>query len=253
MTVLFDRRIDVTVDTIQITGLDVSFKVEKTLKAEPNTCECSIFNLNEQHRAQLEELKPTSKQATQGIPCRIEGGYKDQTSLLWLGDLRDVVTERDGADWVTLLTSGDGEKAWKHAELHVSFGPKTALVTALRAIARSLGVAEGNLSKVVAKLQSAGKAIFPAGATFSGPASRELNDFARSAGLEVSIQDGALQFLDRGQALAGKAIELNEERGLIGSPSVDRVRTRSARQPGRVTRPVKTGQSNSRARGTDVR
>ncbi len=220
--VLFGRRVTVTVDTIQFTDLDVAFKVEKTLKAQPNTCELSIWNLNEDHQAQLEQLRPRAKGAvTTGVACRIDAGYESGTSLVWLGDLRTVDTVRDGPDWVTHFTSGDGEKAWKNAKLHVSYGPKTSLETALRAMARALGVGEGNLSKVVSKLKQAGSAIYPQGTVISGPVSRELQSFAESADLEVSIQDGALQFVDRGKALAGSALLLNGDTGLLDSPTVD--------------------------------
>jgi hypothetical protein len=221
MTALWDRRVVVTVDTIQFTSLDCRFKVEKTLKPTPNTCELQIWNLNEDHRAQLEELRPSTKQATTGIPCSIEAGYKDGTTLIWLGDLRTVETVRDGPDWVTNLSSGDGEKAWQNAKLHVAYGPKTPLETALRAMARELGVGEGNLSKVVSRLKIAGSAMWPAGKVIAGPVRDAIRDFARSADLEVSIQDGALQFLDRGAALAGTAVRLAPETGLIESPTVD--------------------------------
>jgi hypothetical protein len=222
VSLLFDRRATVTVDTIRFTALDFSFRIEKSLKPEPNTCELEIFNLSEEHASRLELLAPkTGKRAIQGIPCKIEAGYKDSVSQLWLGDLRTVETVVDGPDTVTRLSSGDGEKAWQNARLHVSYGPKTPIETALRAVARALGVGEGNLGKVVSKLKIAGSAIFPMGAVISGSASRELVEIARSADLEVSIQDGALQFLDRGRALAGQAIRLAPETGMIGSPTVD--------------------------------
>jgi hypothetical protein len=222
VTLLFDRRATVTVDTIRFTALDFSFTIEKSLKPEPNTCELTILNLSEDHCAELELLAPkTGKRATQGIPCKIEAGYKDSVSQLWLGDLRTVETVIDGPDRVTRLSSGDGEKAWQNARLHVSYGPKTPIETAIRAIVRALGVGEGNIGKVVSKLKIAGSALFPTGAVVSGSAARELVDIARSADLEVSIQDGALQFLDRGKALAGQAIRLAPGTGMIGSPTVD--------------------------------
>lgn len=233
---LFDRRITVTVDTIQLTGLDCAFKIEKDLKAKPNTCELSIWNLTEEHQSQLEQLgsapkgkklgtgkalKPVVQPAASGIACLIDAGYADGTSQIWLGDLRTVDTVRDGPEWVTRLSSGDGEKAWQNAQLHVSYGPKSSLETALRAMARALGVGEGNLGKIVKDLKQAGSAIFPHGTTISGPVSREITAFARSADLEVSIQDGALQFIDRGKALAGSALLLNSDTGLLDSPTVD--------------------------------
>lgn len=222
MSRLFDRRWRVTIGTIEFTTLDCDFQVTKTIKPEPNTCDLTVYNLNREHQAELEELRPRDKQATTGIPCRIEAGYADPgPQLIWLGDLRTIETVREGPDWVTRATSGDGERGWQNGRIHVSYGPKTPIETALRAIARELGVAPGNLSRVVQKLKIAGASMFPAGKVFSGSASRALMDFARSADLEVSIQDGALQFVDRGKALAGKSLRLASETGLVGSPTVD--------------------------------
>ncbi len=222
MTRLFERHVEVTVDTIKFTGLDVAFTVKKTLKSKPNTCELTIYNLNEEHIAQLESLRPKEKVATKGIGCRIEAGYKDAASQIWLGDLRTCLITREGPDWVARLESGDGEKAWQNARLHVSFGPKTDLSTALRAMVRALGVGEGNLLKVVNKLKQNGSAIWPHGTVISGSVARELQAFAKSADLEVSIQDGSLQFLDRGKALESTAVRLSSETGLLGSPTVDK-------------------------------
>jgi hypothetical protein len=222
MARLFGRDIAVTVGTIRFKDLDCSFSIEKSIKPEPNTCELTIWNLTRDHQAQLEAIAPRgSAPATQGIPCEIEAGYEDQTSLIWRGDLRNIETISDGPDAVTHLTSGDGEKAWVHARNHVSYGPKTPIETALRGIARSLGVGEGNLSKVVSRLKVNGSAIWPVGKVLSGASSRQLTEIARSADLEVSIQDGALSFVDRGQALEGQALVVDADHGLVGSPTVD--------------------------------
>jgi hypothetical protein len=212
----------VTVDTLEIVGLDVEFDITKTTALKPNTADVTIYNLNEDHRAQLEQLKAQpGAAATQGIACRVEAGYGDELSQLYLGDLRTADSVRDGPDWLTVLTSGDGEKALAHARINISYGPKTSIELAMRAMARSLGVGEGNLSKVVQQLKIAGSAIWPCGTVISGPTARELADLARSAELEVSIQDQALQFINRGQALDGTALRLAPETGLIGSPTVD--------------------------------
>lgn len=220
-TELFDRVADVTIDTIKLTGHDVAFQISKTLKPEPNVCELTIWNLNEDQRSQLEELRP-KKDDKRGIPCRIEAGYKGGTSLLWLGDLRTVSSYKDGADWVTELGSGDGEKAYQRSRVSLSFGPKTPVDTALRAMVRALGVDEGNVSKVAAKLRVGGVGkLLSHGAVFSGPAAKQLTDWARSADLEWSIQDGAVQFIDRGKALAGRAIKLSDDSGMVGAPTVD--------------------------------
>lgn len=222
-TLLYDRRYTVTVDTIQFSDLDCEFKVDKTLKAAPNNCDLTIYNLTEDHRSQLEQLTAKGKQPTKGVPCEIVAGYAAGTSQIWLGDLRTAHSTYDGVDWVTKLSAGDGEKGIQYARLHLSYGPKTAIDVVLRAMAKAMGVGEGNLSKVVAQLKIAGSSVFPTGVTISGPVYRQLQSYAQSADLQLSVQGNALQFQDIGKALAGEALELSSRdsnTGLI-SASVD--------------------------------
>jgi len=214
VTLLYDRRVTITVDTIQIVDLDCEFKVDKTLKPAPNNCDVTIYNLTEDHRAQLEQVTPKGKEPTHGIPCEIVAGYADGTSQIWLGDLRTAHSAYEDHEWVTKLSAGDGEKGAAHARLHISYGAKTQIDVALRAMARAMGVGEGNLSKVVARLKMAGAAVFPTGVTISGPVYRQMQTWAQSADLQLSIQDSALQFIDIGKALQGEALVLTHDTGL---------------------------------------
>jgi hypothetical protein len=217
---LFDKRWDVTVDNINFTQLDGSFKIDKTLKPAPNNCDLTVYNLSPAHRAQLEQLSAKSKAAAARIPCKIDAGYAAGMTQIWLGDLRTAQTTREGPDWVTRISSGDGEKSG-NARLQVSYGPKAAVSDVFRAMARAMGVSEGNLSKVASKLKIAGSAVFPTGVTISGPCYRQLQIWAQSADLQLSIQDNALQFQDIGKALAGTALKLSASTGMLESPTVD--------------------------------
>ena len=238
---LFHRRWKVTIATLAFTGLDIAFRIEKSLKDEPNKCQLSVWNLNTEHRAAIEALNPETKivsattkakakvsarkMALKGIPVKIEAGLGEEgdLSLLWLGDLRSGHSVREGPDWVTKFESGDGEKAYQNARMNVSYGPKTPVATALRAMVRALGVGPGNVEAMVHKLEINGVGrIFPQGTVYSGPVVPHLNDFARSAGIEWSIQDGNMQILDRGKALEQrKAITVSAETGMLDSPTVD--------------------------------
>jgi hypothetical protein len=203
-----------------------AFVVEKTLKPEPNTCSLQIWNLSRTQRDQIAELEPKDG-STRGIPVLIEAGYTSTgTAQIWLGDLRTARTERDGADWVTTIESGDGEQAIKNARIATSLGPLTRPDVALRAIVQALGVDQGNLPAALAQLASAGMvSLAPKRLVLSGSAADHLTNFCKSADLEWSIQDGAVQILKRGSALPF-ATRLASDRasggtGLVESPSVD--------------------------------
>lgn len=222
MGLLKERVCNVTINKLKLVGHRVAFSVEKTTLPEPNTASVQVWNLNPDQRASLEELRP-KKDDKRGIPVLIEAGYKaDGPAQIFLGDLRTVYSVKDGPDWVTTLESGDGEKATQTARIGTSIGPKTPVDTALRAMVKALGVKPGNVEKTIQKLKlgKTGK-LFNQGVVLSGSVAQQLTTFARSADLEWSIQDGALQFVDRGKVLAGKAYKITPKTGLIGSPTVD--------------------------------
>ena len=235
LTALFDRRYDLTVGTLNLPGFRCHFRIEKTLKPEPNKGLVEVYNLSSDHRGALSQLAPgkrvgkkparkvVSHAALGSIPVRLEAGYKDPgPELIFLGNLRTVDSERQGADWITTIASGDGERAFRTARINQTFGPRTPPDVALRALVRSLGIGDGNLAQVVHDLKFSGTATLLArGLVLSGPTSRMMTDFCRSANLEWSVQDGGLQFVDLNTALSQKAVVLSSGTGMIESPTVD--------------------------------
>lgn len=221
MSELFDRAWSVTVDDVLVSsriegkdqGLACVWSVQKTLKREPNTCSLKVWNLAPATRAKLTNPKKSI--------VRIEAGYGKKLSQVYLGEVRAMMPgEVQGADIVSELTSGDGEKAMMSAHLAIPLGAKVSNGDALKAIAKALGVGIGNVPAIAAKLAAVGRVVFPRGTVLVGNVARQLDDFCRGAGLEWSIQDGALQVLDSGAALDRFPYILSADSGLIGSPKL---------------------------------
>ena len=79
----FKRRAHkLTIDNFELSGLSITFKVTKSLKPEPNTCNLKIFGLSETHRRQLE----TSK----AVPVRLEAGYKNALIVVDVRRIRET-------------------------------------------------------------------------------------------------------------------------------------------------------------------
>lgn len=230
---LFNRVSKLTVGTRELTGLDMQFQVKKTLKPEPNVCTIKIFNLAPDTRRAMEAGHLPGTSDPKGIPVRLEAGYQDGTSLLYFGDVRTVQTDTNGADVVTEISSGDGEKAFGTARVYIPVGPRTPPDMAMRAIIRALGVGVGNQEKALITLRQKGVASIFSRRVIVGSAAAALTLMCRSADLEWSIQDGNVQILDRGKALDGQAVLLASgantkgplaiatNTGLVGSPAVD--------------------------------
>lgn len=222
MTVQFNRTIVVTMDTIQVRstvdnlgqrGLDVAFRIEKSLKKNPNRCELQIWNLNEDHRAQLQERED--------IPVRVEVGYDNQKpKLLFLGNLREAASFREGPDIRTEINSGDGEKKHRGARVNETLPPGATVQKALDILSQKLGIGTGNLARFSSGIGLEGVSKkFGGGAVLSGNASRELDALIRSAGLEYSIQDNQIQITQKRQSVDQEAVLLSPDTGLIGSPA----------------------------------
>ncbi len=212
MTELFGRKVAVQVDKTLITGLDISFEIQKSLSPRtPNSAEVRVWNLNADHRKQLQELEK--------VYVSLEAGYEQGTSLLFRGDLRDATSRREGTDWVTTITSGSGERGRKKRVVK-SFAPGASVRDVLSAVAKAMGVRLGNtaVKTVNAQIRGTRASKFFNGYAIAGDAERELDRLALMCGLEWSIQDDELQFLDAGEPLQEHGIKLAPDTGLVGSP-----------------------------------
>jgi hypothetical protein len=120
---------------------------------------------------------------------------------------------------VTTVTSDAARRARK-ARLVRSFAPGASVGDVLGAAAKAMGVRLGNTAQrtVSAKIAGTQATKFFNGYALAGAIDEELDRLARSCGLEWSIQDDELQFLDFGEPLAQLAVLLTPDTGLLGSP-----------------------------------
>jgi hypothetical protein len=239
---LYDRVASLQVDTLVLTGLRFSFKVERTLRPRPGKAEVRVWNLTSSHRDQLDSLD--------GVPVVLDAGYAATgTATLFSGTLRRVSHERvDGNTWITKVEGEDGGRQRRIARTARSFRPGTPLRTIFAALATDFGVGQGNTSQATANaaLEVLGSSTVR-GVPIAGRVEAELDRICAAAGLEWSIQNGALQILPVGASLSGQAVILSPSSGLVGSPTKEqrgRVKFRSLINPAIV--PGKQVQIQSR-------
>lgn len=188
----------------------MSFRVAKSTKREPNTCELKIYNLSATTRAGLQGV---------GVPVILSAGYPGNAAIIFQGQSRTIDHMREGVEWVTRVRCGDGERAYQWAHFAESFAPGTSVADVIRAAAKALGVNTGNLEEQLAAGGFRGGAVqFAHGYTAHGKAALELDGLMRSIGLSWSIQDGALQILRGTDPAPGRAVLLTPDTGLVGSP-----------------------------------
>jgi hypothetical protein len=86
--------------------------------------------------------------------------------------------------------------------------------------AKAMGLKLGNSAQRVVEAKIAGTAAtqYFNGYALAGAVEDEIDRIATSCGLEWSVQDDELQFLDYGEPLSQLAVKLTPQTGLIGSP-----------------------------------
>jgi len=212
-----ERKLSVQIDTILLEGvsspgLRVTCKASKTLKPEPNKCDVVVYNLSPAHRASLTKVKSPT--------VSVSAGYTGKLTQIYLGQAIHVKHERRGADIITTVSTTDSGNKAQTARIHKSFKAGTKAGEVLKELTKALGVKAGNLNDVVRKLNAgAGASVYLGGCVMDGHAPHYLTSLCRSAGLEWSVQDGTLQILNLGSALAARAIVLDES-NLVGTPSI---------------------------------
>lgn len=195
-----------TADVTEITDLRVQFSVKKSASKEPNTAEVTITNLSPTRRAALQ---------TKGVKFVLECGYVDTgVKQIFQGDVRHVSHVREGADWRTVLKSGDGERAFQFARISESLGPKATKSDVIKRLTTKLGLGTGNALTAAASIPGS----FEQGIVLSGPVSRELDKVLKGTGYEWSIQDEQLVILSASEVSGQDVPLLTPESGLIGSP-----------------------------------
>lgn len=211
---LFGREYELIADTLSIEGLDLTFKVVKTLTPDPNSAEIRIYNLNRTHREQLEQKED--------VATELHVGYAESETargMIFRGTLREAFSVQDPPDWITTLRTGDGDKAVRTSRINKGFSPGTAFTRLLDELADTIGVGIGNAKEAFDKGNFAeGAKELLHGGNLQGTAYKELKRLLRSANLEFSIQDEELQVLELGKALEGVATVINRNTGMVGSP-----------------------------------
>ena len=90
-------------------GLDLSqmrigFDVKKTDAQTPNTAEIVVFNLS------ANTVKQIRKEFTRVI---LQAGYGENFGVIFDGNIKELVSGKEGTDTTLSISAGDGDRAYK--------------------------------------------------------------------------------------------------------------------------------------------
>ena len=183
-------------------ALHISFMVDKCDTETPNDAKISIWNLNPEQVAILNQ---------DDCLVVLKAGYGNHLPLIFAGYVTKASTVMDGADRETSLEIVDGATELRDTYISVSFtGATNGRIIAER-IAEEMGVA----------LMISHNAAFYTFDKFSfvGLGRVALDKVCESSGLQWGIHNGVLQIKRIGDTMSRNVYVLSPETGMIGIPS----------------------------------
>lgn len=209
----FDRFANVTIGKrgqpgIRFGGLRVVFTIAKTLESTPNTGQISIYNASASSRNQIRTI---------GDAVELEAGYLQdeyQGRLAITADIMDIVTEKQGPDFVTTVKLGDGVEFLKTIKDSYSFKEGTTVKSIIQSITGKEGITVKGLGSVVDK-------AFANGFSEMGPLGPMLDKLVGKLGAQWSFQNNELQIIPKLGSNDSPVFELSAKTGMIGTPTRD--------------------------------
>lgn len=184
------------------TPLHVTFSVQKADLQSQNTAKLSIWNLNDQHLAELNK---------DDCAVALRAGYGSVIPLIFSGIVTFATTALDGADRCTDIELVDNRIEIRDTYISLSYAGKVNTKTLIQDTADQMGVA-------VTFSYNAEFTDLPNGFSFIGPAREALGKACSSSGLEWSVLNGVLQVKKPGDVMSREVYVLSSETGLVGIP-----------------------------------
>jgi len=184
-------------------ALRINFTIEKADTETPNTARITLWNLNPQQRAILNE---------KDCMVTLRAGYKrGHIAQVCVGTIVYVKTTMDGGDRETIMEIYDGRIPLRDTYVTLSYSGVVNTRRIIEDTAAEMGVA-------VTFSYNARFADFPNGFSFVGPGRVALDKACATSGLQWQISNGVLQVKNGRDTMNREAYVLSPETGLIGIP-----------------------------------
>ena len=112
----------------------VKFNIEKSLVGYPNKANIQIYNLKSESRQEIEE---------DGLVVELYAGYENPP-LVFSGNIINVLHQKQGVDWVSILYCGDAIKDINNATINKTLAPGATTENIFNELVGSMeGVSKG--------------------------------------------------------------------------------------------------------------
>lgn len=183
--------------------LHINFSLQKSDLETQNTGRVTVWNLNKQHLATLDE---------KDCVLALRAGYGNRMSLIFAGIVSNATTTIDGADRKTEIEVVDNLVEIRDTYVTISYTGSVNWKTIMDDVANQMGVA-------VTYAYNATFADIPNGFSFVGQARDIMTKGCDCCGLTWSLQNGVMQVKKPGGTMSREVFVLSADSGLLGIPA----------------------------------
>ena len=191
-----------------VENLRIHFEVGKTIESAPNVAIIKIYNLHPDNEAKVKN---------EFDEVLLNAGYEGAMRLVFRGNIKHVYRYREGADYITEIEAGDGDKDFSRAVMNETLAAGTSNA---QLVDRAVGSFKGTGGTTKGHVQVNERARIR-GKVISGNTRDVIGDVARESGANWSIQDGQLVIVSSNDVLPGQAIVIRADTGMLGAPEIN--------------------------------
>lgn len=195
------------IDTAQLsTALRVKFEVRADDEEFPNTAIIRVYNVKDATVKQIEEFQTV----------QLEAGFQANYGQIFSGTIKQVrIGRENNVSRYVDIYAGDDDIGYNFGTINTTLKAGATWSDMLAQGAQAIG-ASSVASSANGYLATGG--ILPRGKVRWGMARDAIRDIAGNNGCRWSIQQGVLTFIPNDNYLPGRAVVLNSQSGMIGTP-----------------------------------
>lgn len=194
--------------------LKVEFTVTKSIGSTPNPALIKIYNLNPNNETLIQN---------EYDDIILNVGYLNNVRILFRGNIKHVFKYKFKTDYITEIEAGDGDFDYRNSTINETLAAGT---TRSNIIQKAIASFTGGTTQGFVSIDPY---VNLRGVSLTGNTRTILDNLAKNAGANWSIQNGQLTIVKTSGTLPNTAIVVNSQSGMLDAPEINdkgiRVRT----------------------------